>query len=56
MGISALDISNLISHWALLGALKNVLKFEFMQMKTEQEKDVWVTNKSTKAETVCQFI
>lgn len=52
MGISTLDISNLSSHWLFLGALKNVLIFEFMQMETVQGNDVWVTDKRTKAETV----
>lgn len=39
-----------------LGALKNVVRFEFTQMETGQGKDVWVTNKSTRVETVSQFI
>lgn len=56
MGNSALDISNLGSHWALFLCFEKVLIFEFMQMETVQGNDVWVTNKGTKAETVFQFI
>lgn len=40
----------------ILGALKNVLRFEFTKMETGQGKDVWVTNKGMRVETVSQFI
>lgn len=56
MGNSALDISNLSSHWALFLCFEKVLIFEFMQMETVQGNNVSVTNKGIKAESVFQLI
>lgn len=39
-----------------LGALRNVLRFEFMQMGKGQGKGVWVASKSMKVETASRSI